>query len=185
MSDFTFTFEEIFPDYTTWRGIMEAEGVVDYDDAKQATFDAYCYQLLINYFYGWEIRYSVPESFIARFKNVYRNRFRQFMQQANTVNEIHALTQDDFVLVGEALTNVAENPNTAPNDPYKPLNYISSQQYSRTETNRLDALLRALNSIPNERINEFLRGGQNYRDELGFVDLFVQVIPTDKYFYRR
>ena len=115
--------------------------------------------------------------------NVYQNKFAQFLKQKNIIDEMYQLTNEELVLVNNALTNIANNPNDEVADPNQPLNYISAQTYTQSNDNKLRAYYNALNSIPNLNTYRFLRSNDDY--ELSFDDLFMQVQPNLQAIYRR
>ena len=180
---YTFYFDDIIPDYDTWRGIMEQESFINYEDATQSAFDLFVYRLLSRHYAHCNIRYSTPEPFVLELVGVYQNKFGQFLKQKNIIDEMYQLTNEELVLVNNALTNIANNPNDAPADPLQPLQYISAQTYTQSNDNKLRAYYNALNSIPNLNTFRFLRSSDDY--ELSFDDLFMQVQPNLKPLYRR
>ena len=75
---------------------------------------------------------------------------------------------------------MTNNPNDEPNDPTKPLNFISAQTYQQLTDNRFKAYFNALNNMPTLNVFKFLKGTP---EELGFEDLFMNVQPNIKYYY--
>ena len=180
---YTFYFEDIIPDYDTWQSIMEQESFINYEDATQSAFDQFVYKLVSRHYTHCNIRYSTPEPFVLELVNVYQNKFAQFLKEKNIIDEMYNLTNEELVLVNNALTNIANNPNDAPADPLQPLQYISAQTYTQSNDNKLRAYFNALNSIPNLNTYKFLRSSDDY--ELSFDDLFMQVQANLKAVYRR
>lgn len=181
MSAFTFYFEEIIPDYDTWKSIIEQNNIVDYTNVTQQTFDKYCYNILRRHFNHCDIRYSDPYSFLNELVNVYENKFKQFLKEKEIIDSIYNLTNKEIEVLNESITNMANNPNEEPEDPLKPLNFISAQTFQQNKSNKIKAYLEALNNIPSLNIYKFLNEYNEY--ELSFNDLFMNVQPNVKYYY--
>lgn len=180
----TWTFGEIFPTLEKWYDFINGYNIdIDLTEPITAEFNKYCYKLLSRYFWDQNIRYSSINAFCRALANVYEDRFKQFKKQYEYLGAAYQVTPEDSAIINEAISNGAENPNTKPLDPWKPLEFISAQTSSRVKSNRLQAYLTALNSVPSLRINEFIRGRRGYEDEIGFTDLFMQVIPHIDYLY--
>lgn len=185
---FTFYWSDIFPDWQTFAKFNEDYAVIGFykngvADPTISEFLQYCYKLLSRYFWKANIRYSDVNSFCRALANVLEDRFYQFKKQKELIDKAYKLTDEDIEQIQESLQNVADNPNTVPDDPRKPLQYISSQAFGFVKENRLKAYLRAINEMPNLRINEFIRGRAEYADEISFLDLFMNVQPNTDYLY--
>ena len=179
MSDaYTFYFQDVVPDYDTWKAIMSAYGVIDYEtaDAGILAFDSWAFNVLNRHFHNQNIRYAEPDAFWAQLSIVYENRMKLFKRERELLDETYKLSEDEIAKVSTALQNSANNPNTAPSDPTQPLNYISYQDWGFTMSNRLQAYLYAINNLPSMKIMDFIRGKMS-ADDMSFQDLFMQVIP--------
>lgn len=182
-TSFTYYFEEIFPDYETWKDFIDASSYIDLTDATNLAFDEYCFNLLYRHFNHQNIRYSTIDAFLGELLNVYENKFEQFKKEKSLIDTIYSLTNDDLQLISTALTNMANNPNDDVADPLSPLSFISAQTFQQTQSNKLKAYLDALNNMPSLNIYKFFRPNNEY--EMGFNDLFMNVQPNIKYLYKK
>lgn len=180
---FTYYFEEIFPDYESWKYFIENSSKIDLTIPENLAFDEYCFTMLFRHFNHQNIRYSSIDAFLGELLIVYENKFKQFKRQKEIIDTIYSLSNDDFQLVSTALTNMANNPNTEIDDPLKPLSYISAQTYENMSSNKLKAYLDAINNMPSLNIYKFFKA--NNKDEMGFEDLFMNIQPNIKYLYER
>lgn len=182
-TSFTYYFEEIFPSYNDWYEFINSSSYIDLDDSSNARFDEYCFNLLFRHYNHQNIRYSSIEGFLGELLNVYENKFEQFKKEKNLIDTIYQLTNDDLKLVSTTLSNFANSPNFDIVNPLQPLQYISSQTFSNVESNKLRAYLDALNNMPSLNIYKFFKA--NNKDEMGFDDLFMNIQPNLKYYYKR
>ena len=90
---------------------------------------------------------------------------------------LHYKNHSHILQVNQVLSNYAENPNNKPDDPTKPLNFISNQTYTNQQNGKLSGYLLALSSIPVLDIYSFLRKSEN--DGMSFNDLFMVVLPNE------
>lgn len=180
MESFTFYFNEIIPDYETWKANVEQLGIIDYNDPLDAQFDVFCYNLIDRQYHNVNVRYNTPYAFLGSLLNVYLNKYKLFKKEKELIDEIYKLSLKDIELINTTLSNMANNPNDEPNDPTKPLNFISAQTYQQLTDNRFKAYFNALNNMPTLNVFKFLKGTP---EELGFEDLFMNVQPNLKYYY--
>lgn len=184
MSDaVTFYFEELIPDYDTFNSLCNELGIPN--TAEDTTFKTYLYNVLNRYFYHQNVRYEEPGAFITQFGNVLLNKYYKYKKYKEVIDAMYNLTLDEMRIVTDGLTNVANNPNDAPEDPLKPLEYISMQTYSYTKENKLQAYLRALDAIPTLNIDELIRGNERDKNEIQFIELFMNVQPNQFHIFRR
>ena len=182
-TSFTYYFEEIFPDYATWKEFIENSSSIDLTNALNLAFDEYCFNLLYRHFNHVNIRYTSVNAFLGELLNVYENKFKQFKKEKDLIETIQGLTNEDLQLVSTTLSNMANNPNDEVDDPLQPLNYISAQTFENVQSNKLRAYLDALNNMPSLNIYKFFKA--NNKNEMGFEDLFMNIQPNIQYFYRR
>ena len=182
-SSFTYYFEEIFPDYESWKYFIQNSSQIDLTNAENSAFDQFCFKLLFRHYNHQNIRYSAIDAFLGEILNVYENKFNQFKREKKLIDTIHQLTDEDLQLVSKALTNMANNPNDDVADPLQPLSYISAQTYEQMQSNKLKAYLDALNNMPSLNVYKFFKA--NNKDEMGFDDLFMNIQPTQKYLFKK
>lgn len=184
MSDaYTFYFSDIFPDLQSFANFCDTYGVLQSGKPGVWEFMNYSYKLLSRAFWHANIRYTDPNDFCRAFANVLENRFEQYKKQKELIDKFYKLTDDEILIVRESISNISDNPNTKPDDPRKPLEYISSQSFSSLTNSKVKGYLQAINSIPSLRIDEFIRGRREYADEISFLDLFMTVLPRIDYRY--
>lgn len=174
-SAITFYFKEIFPkqdDFTTY--------VTDYNIANltipaNLTFAQYLFKILYRRFHNSNIQYDVPDDFKCDLANILEDNFDKYKKQIDITNKMYALTDDEMLLISEALANSANNPNTAVTDPTKPLEYIGAQAYTIAKSNKLQAYLNALRTIPTKLIEGLLAECSG---------LFKKYIPEQIFIYK-
>lgn len=182
-TSFTFYFNDIFPDYNEWKIFSSQIDGVDLNDTTQSNFDKWCFKILQRQFSHWNIRYFEIDAFKLELAIVYENKFKQFLKEKSMIDKIYALTDDEILEIEHGLNNMANNPNNEVDDPTKPLDYISAQTYNLRVSGKLKSYIDALNNIPTLNIYKFLHADKP--EEMGFEDLFVQIIPNQDYLYRR
>lgn len=170
----TFLFRDVFPTYQIFKSLTDQLQL--YDDDTEDTFNEYCYNVLIRNYAVNNIRYSTIDGFLLDFANCYQDYFAQYLNEKKIIEALHLLTLDELRLTQEVLNNSAQAPNTKPDDPTKPLPYISSQVYSRVTGTKLVVYLQALQNMPSMRIREFVAR---------FKDLFMQVIPNNVFWFQQ
>lgn len=178
----TFYFQDIIPDYETWKDYVSMYSIVNYENAIESEFDKYIYSILNRFFYNQNVRYNTPEDFIFALSLVYQNIFNDFLKQKELVDKIHSLTDDELLYLQETIQNAANNPNDEPTNPRAPLNFISAQTLGLVKGNKFKIYLEALNSMPSLNIFKLINGD---KDSLNFKDLFVQILPDNDYIYRK
>ena len=185
----TYFFDEIFPTYEDWRTFSaQTTAVGENPEPDILAFDKFCYNALYRTFAKQNVRYTTKEQFINALATVYDQKFTQFYKQKQIVDNIYNLTEADYILASQTLTNVANNPNTQPDDPMQPLQYVSAQTVSNLTDNRLKAYLDALNNMPMLDITRFIYGERdNPKNKcfMQFSDLFMNVQPNAVYLYEK
>ena len=177
MSNYTFKFGEIFDTYEKWKTFSEECGFINFTDETEAKFDEYCYKVLFRHYQRANIRYTSIADFCNELSIVYESKFKQFKKQQEVIDKIYNLTEDEILQVNQVLSNYAENPNNKPDDPTKPLNFITNQTYTNQQNGKLSGYLLALSSIPVLDIYSFLRKSEN--DGMSFNELFMVVLPNE------
>lgn len=175
MTRITFYFQDIISSYNDWYEKISKNIIGENADGTEQAFDMWAYNLLKRYFFNQNVRYNEPEAFIEMLINVYTNRFKQFYKQKQLIDKIYQLTDNEILIVSKGLSNYANNPNTAPDDPTQPLNFVTSQSYSQITDNKLKAYLDSINRVPTLRVDEFIKGRNEYFDEISFTDLFMNL----------
>lgn len=179
----TFYFNDIFKNYDEWKEWSEQVGVVDFSDGEDAAFDKFCYKILSRNFCNCSIRYSTINEFLLQLAIVYEDKFNEFKNQSRLINKFYNLSENDLTVINESLTNMANNPNTEPDDPRQPLKYVSAQTFGLAKNGKIDSYLKALNNMPSLKIFDFINKASE--SGLSFKDLFMNVQPFNFYCYRR
>lgn len=167
-SALTFYFKEIFPSLEEFQNFLTEFQVVNITNAENLTFANYIYKILFRRYHNSNVQYDTPEDFKCDFANILEDNFAKYQRQISLIQSMQQLTEDEIITIGTALANQANNPNTKPNDPTQPLEYISAQAFTLTKDNKLLAYLRAIQSVPTQLIDELL---------LRCVNLFKTILP--------
>lgn len=167
-SALTFYFKEIFPTQNDFITFLNEFQVVDTTVAENLTFANYVYKILFRRYHNSNVQYDTPDDFKCDFANILEDNFAKYQRQISLIQSMQQLTEDEIITIGTALVNQANNPNTKPNDPTQPLEYISAQAFTLTKDNKLLAYLRAIQSVPTKLIDELL---------LRCVNLFKTILP--------
>lgn len=177
----TFLFNDIFSNYSDWEYWSKQIGVIDFSKAEDIEFDKYCYKILSRHFCNQSIRYLTIGEFLLELALIYEDKFNQFKMQKSLIDNIYKLSNEELETLNESLTNMANNPNTEPDNPRSPLKYISAQTFGLAKKGKLQAYLDAINNIPTLKVFEFINkpvdGG------MSFKDLFMVVQPINYYVY--
>ena len=178
---FTHYFNNIFPSYKEWREFSEQIDSIDFNNPIHEAFDKWCFKILQRQFSHWNIRYFETDAFKLELAIVYENKFIQFLKEKELIDKIYNLSDDEILEIDHAINNMANNPNNKVEDPKKPLNFISAQTYNLRVQGKARTYLERLNSLPTLNIYKFLHNDKP--EEMGFEDLFVQIIPNQDYIY--
>lgn len=179
----TFLFDEIIPDYNTWKANVQTRSFVNYENDIESAFDKWVFEIFFAQYAKHSIRYDNPYAFLYKFLNIYENKFKQFQLQNQILKDTYGLTTDDIIEVNNAVSSFANNPNFEAPTPTTWLGYISQQTVSKLSSNKLRAYIDAVKSMPSLQIQKFLRRQDG--EAMGFNDLFINIIPKQKYFYDR
>ena len=120
------------------------------------------------------MQYDTIEDFECDFANILEDNFNKYKMQVAIIKKAQALTDAELLTISTALANQSNNPNTKPTDINEPLEYISSQAYTISKDNKLQAYLRALSTIPTQLINAMLTR---------CVNLFKTILPNQIFVY--
>lgn len=173
-SAITFYFKEIFPTVYTFIQYLIKYDIANIRDTETFIFAKYVYKILYRRYHNSNIQYDTVEAFKNDFANVLEDNFTKYKQQLDLIKKMQNFTEDDIVRISSAIANQANNPNNKPDDPTKPLGYISAQASTFANDNKFQAYIRAINNIPTQLIDTMLRR---------CVNLFKTIIPNQVYVY--
>ena len=156
MATHTFTFLEIFPNYEFFKEKILEESILPAADIDEPTLK-YIWALMYRSFGNIEVMYTVKQDFIDRFLNEFEDYFAKIKREREIISKIHKLSDDELLIVSESINNFANNPNDLPEDPTKPLSYISNQNWGRITNGKIAAYLQALNNLPSYRSGEIIK----------------------------
>lgn len=147
---FTFRLKDIIAnDKTVFIPILqEYDSRIDYTVAANETFAEYLFTAVWRRYHNSEIMYDVPGEFFFAFVQIWDDIFDKYRKNIDNIQAVYELTEDDYRILNESITNTAFNPNDVPEDPWKMINFISQQTGLRNTSNRLAALLAAIQSTP-------------------------------------
>lgn len=176
MSKITFYLADLIPDFNTFKAYC-SEVPIDYESLTQLEKDAleHCYNLLMRRYGHANVRYTTPEAFYNALAIPLDDEFKRYAKRLYIIGEAYKLTLGDFAELNRAIQNYANNPNDAVSQPLEPLSYISSQTFMANISNKLQAYLVAIDSLPSEYDEEFLSK---------FKDLFMNIIPNETIIYK-
>lgn len=171
----TFLFKEIFPTKEDFLNYLTEYNIVEnLTSADDENFANYIYKILYRRYANSNVQFDTIEDFKLNFANVLEDNFKKYKQQLRIIQKVQNLTDDELITISTALANQSNNPNTAPDDPTKPLEFISAQAFTLARDNKLQAYLRAVNTIPTQLIDEML---------MRCANLFKTLIPNQVFVY--
>ena len=172
---YTFYFKEIFPDLDTFQTAMENQNLsVDLTVPENENFLAYLYNLLYRKYANSSIAFDTPDEFTRQLAGRLDDYFQKFLRDTQLAQKVYKLTDDEIIQASEAISNMANNPDTAPTDPRQPLEFVSGQTFSLVKSNKLIAYMTALNSMPTLRQGEILKH---------FAPLFRALFTSEYFFF--
>ena len=173
-SALTFYFKEIFPTVEDFTNYLTEYEIVDISNQENLTFASYIYKILFRRYANSNVQYDTIEDFKLDFANILEDNFLKYQQQINLIKQINQLSNEDIIAISTALANTSNNPNTAITDPTQPIEFISNQAFTIARDNKLQAYLRAIQSIPTQLIDSIL---------MPCVNLFKTILPKTIYVY--
>lgn len=169
MSKITFYFKDLLPDFNTFKTFAKETGLdVDNMTASELSVLQHCYNILYWRYSLSNVRYATPEAFYCELGISFDEEFRRYLKRYQIIGEAYKLTLDDFTTLNKAVSNYANNPNDEVDEPLEPLSYISSQTFQAQFSNKLQAYLLAIETLPSKYDNDFLEK---------FKHLFINIIP--------
>lgn len=160
MSDtLTFKFKDIFTDedefitFLTTYGVKTSISVGSADE----TFAKYLYKILMRRYYNSSIQYDTPQAFCYGLAETLEIIFDKYKRNKTLIETMQTLSEDDLVIIGENLTNASDNPNNKPTSVREQLDYITQQNWNMATTNKLQAYLQAVESMPEMQIDNICR----------------------------
>lgn len=173
----TLTFKDIFKDYSEFKNFTDLFALYSQEEATAETFNKHIYYTLKMRYGGCAVAYDTVEEFKAEFGIAYNQYFKLYLKKQDLLEKIYRLNEDDFILVNQSLNNLSNNPNYNTNDAWEILNYTSIQNRSKSTSNKLQAYLLALRTLPDAQINAMIEA---------FDYLWLDILDTDtQYFYNK
>ena len=175
MSKVTFYFKQILPNFDLFKVFAEGIGI-DTDTMSEADVKIleHCYNLLIKRYSLSNIRYMKPDHFLDELGITFDDEWKRYLKRYKIIEKALQLTDDDLIVLNKEVQNYANNPNDAVTYPLEPLSYISSQTFRAGLSNKLQAYLLAIETLPSEYDEEFLSH---------FKHLFMNIIPQGIPYY--
>ena len=174
-SALTFYFKEIFPTQLDFTNYVTEYEITDLSVATNLTFAKYLYKIMFRRFHNCNVQYDTPDDFKCDLANILEDNFEKYKKQIDLTTKMYALTDAELLRISEALANSSNNPNSVPSDPTEPLEYIGAQAYTIAKSNKLQAYLNALRTIPTKLIEEILAECSG---------LFKKYIPEQIFIYK-
>ena len=171
----SFLFKQIFPTSEDFLAKITPELFsVDLSDEEKKAYAIYVYNVCYRRYANFSIAYDTPEAFVRQFAGIFEDVFERYRMIKRNAEKIYSLTDAEIEEIRSAIINSANNPNTAPNDPRAPLQYISLQSQTFQNNGKLIAYAMALQSAPTIYQGELLKE---------FAGLFRRMCPVNYYFY--
>lgn len=176
MSDtLTFKFKQIFPSENDFLTFITTYGVkASLTDTSDENFAKYLYKILNRRYYNSDVQYDTINDFCYSLAETLENIFDKYKKNQALIKAISDLTTDDLVIIGENLTNASDNPNNKPTNIREQLDYITQQNWNMATTNRMQAYLEAVDSMPDLQIDNICRECAKH---------FKSIYVGAKYFY--
>lgn len=168
----TFLFKEIFPTKNDWAEFIQAYTAIDYSEDN--SFIDYLYTKFYRYYGNANVNYETKEEFKCYFSIGFEDYYYKYKTQYNQIKKLYAITDDEILKVGEAIRNEADNPNDKPDDPTKPLEYITRQDYTVDKGSKFYKFNDYINKLTDLRTRKFLDT---------FATYFKWVYTNKKYIY--
>lgn len=150
-------FSDIFDTYESFKAFTDELGLYDDDDAVSELFNQSIYWNILHRYANSDLAYYNDIDFKSEFTIAYRQHFIQFLTKKKIIDDINKLTNDDYQIISESLSNFANNPNTLQRDPWELLTYTAQQQRGRAKAGKLTAYINALRQMPDAQIDAFLK----------------------------
>ena len=178
MSDtLTFKFKDIFTSENDFLTFITTYGVKSSPlTTADENFAKYLYKILMRRFYNSDVQYDTPEAFCFGLAETLEIIFDKYKRNKALIEAMYALDNDALAIIGENLTNASDNPNNKPQSVREQLDYITQQNWSMSTTNKLQAYLEAVDSMPEVQIENICRE---------CVKHFKSIYTGAKYYYER
>lgn len=159
MSDtLTFKFKEIFTNENDFLTFITAYGVKDsLSDTSDLNFAKYLYKILDRKYHNESVQYDTPEDFCYGLAETLEIIFDKYKKNKALIEAITALSNDDLIIIGENLTNASDNPNNKPTSVREQLDYITQQNWNMSTTNKMQAYITAVDTMPEAQIDNICR----------------------------
>lgn len=178
MSDtLTFKFKELFTNELDFLTFLTSYGVKDSPlSTADENFGKYLYKILNRRYYNSDVQYDTPDDFYYSLAETLETIFDKYKRNKSLIAAIVALSDDDLSIIGENLMNASDNPNNKPSSVREQLDYITQQNWSMATTNKMQAYLTAIESMPELQIDNICRECAKH---------FKSIYVGAKYFYER
>jgi len=158
MSKLTFFFKDIFPDFATFKSAIENQT----DLTSTDVIHQYLFKRLYNRYCNSNVCYMTQEAFVRHFMERYDNVFDEMKMRLALVGKMYAITDDDLTLLNSSLNAVANNSDTALENPLDNLApYVSMQSGVKNRSNKFEAYINALEKVKDKYLTDFLRQFQS------------------------
>lgn len=171
----TFKFKDLLPDFDSfiYNYKKYAPESIDFtsDDIDIKT----AYNLLFAKYCQSSIAFDMKSDFFRKFYLIFWDEFDFFQNKLKMIKYLRSLPVSDLLTEYETITNVANNNNEVVNSPLNELiPYISTQSSSTSKINKVNAIVRAIQSY---RTNE----AKYFVDK--FKELFLSYFPDFRIYY--
>lgn len=168
----SFLFKEIFPKSSDF--ITFIDDYTSIDTNSEQSMLVYLYTKLYRYYGNSNVNYDTIEEFKGYFSIAFEDYYEQYKVRYAFIKKIYELTDEEILTATEQIHNQADNPNTLPDDPKKPLDYISQQDYYLDKGSKFYKFNDYLNKLTDLRTKAFLDR---------FAYMFEWIYTNKKYLY--
>lgn len=175
----TFKFKDLLPDFDSF--IYNYRKYAPDDDLNEETAPIrnmeVAYNLLFNKYCQSSVAFDMQSDFYRNFYLIFWDEFQNFSHKLDLIKFMRSIPVNDLLTEYETITNVANNNNEIVNSPLSEvIPYISTQSSSTSKINKINAIVRALQSY---RSNE----GKYFVNK--FKELFVSFFTDYGIYYNR
>ncbi len=171
----TIFFKNVFPSLDDFKTFVS-----EYTSLEESVLHEYLYKRLMNRYCNENVNYSTIDSFKRNFAITYEDNFKQYEFRKRMIYQMYNLTEAELVEANRQVQNMALNNNEVIDESKDPLdvkvNFISHQNSSKTDQNKMEAYIAAMSSITTLLLNDML---ERFRKH------FMTVYFNQQYMYHK
>lgn len=157
MSQWTFQFKEIFPNLESFKEFLSSQSSNYVNNNLEEMYVNSIYFVLFNRYANSEICYETIDEFKMRFSVIFFDFYNSFQKSLKMIDLINKLEEDDLLTLNEMINNQALNSNEPIENPRKPIDFVSNQNYSLQISNKLDRYLYFIDSLKENNFDYIIK----------------------------